>query len=142
MIPHMLTELRRAIGLVKVLCGVMVPVIVSSLGQTGGSTNMVLGNASIVVSILGTLATALEDFFQFGVRAASRVTCVNKLDRAFWEFQGLSGRFANYSVCTGTAFQKFAGYVEQFLFVAEESFVSTISTGQEDSGSTAKKESR
>lgn len=39
---------------------------------------------SIVLSVLGTLSVALEDFFQFGARATAMKTCVMIIDKEFW----------------------------------------------------------
>lgn len=76
----------RTIGLIKVLCGVLVPAIVSSLStfEPGSPERTFLMQTSIVLSVLGTLSVALEDFFQFGARATAMKTCVMIIDKEFW----------------------------------------------------------
>lgn len=123
----------RMIGLTKVLCGVLVPVIISTLGTVSKSSiwNTVLANSSIVLSVLGTFATALEDFFQFGVRAANRTTCLSKLDRVFWEFQGMSGQFEDFQEQSGDAFRHFAFACEQNVFMVEDLHLSAMFSSDE-----------
>lgn len=68
------------------LCGVLVPAIVSSLTtfEPGSPERAILMQTSIVLSVLGTLSVALEDFFQFGARATAMKTCVMIIDKEFW----------------------------------------------------------
>lgn len=62
------------------------PAIVSSLStfEPGSPQRAVLMQTSIVLSVLGTLSVALEDFFQFGARATAMKTCVMIIDKEFW----------------------------------------------------------
>lgn len=122
----------RVIGLIKVLCGVVVPVFISSTSQVDGKLKEIFTNASIVVSILGTLVTALEDFFEFGIRCANRMTCLSRMDREFWEFQGLSGHYSSYTIWSGPAFQRLASGCEEFLFNVEENYLQTIGSTKDD----------
>ena len=57
----------RLIGLIKTLCGVLVPAIVSTLStfEAGSQERGALMLTSILVSVLGTISTALEDFYQY-----------------------------------------------------------------------------
>lgn len=57
----------RLIGLIKTLCGVLVPAIVTTLSTFAPESRerSILMIVSIMVSVLGTLSTALEDFYQY-----------------------------------------------------------------------------
>ena len=57
----------RLTGLIKTLCGVLVPAIVSTLStlEAESQQRAALMLLSICVSVLGTLSTALEDFYQY-----------------------------------------------------------------------------
>lgn len=62
------------------------PAIVSSLStfEPASPERTFLMQTSIVLSVLGTLSVALEDFFQFGARATAMKTCVMIIDKEFW----------------------------------------------------------
>lgn len=52
-------------------------------------------------AVIGTVATALEDFFRFGMRATARKIAHTRIMRTFWEYHGLSGTFKHYKYHTG-----------------------------------------
>eukprot|EP00892_Ulva_mutabilis_P006328 jgi/Ulvmu1/4067/UM019_0045.1 len=126
----------RTIGLIKVLCGVLVPAIVSSLStfEPGSSQRTSLMQTSIMLSVLGTLSVALEDFFQFGARATAMKTCVMIIDKEFWEWYSCSGMYSridgvpNY-FRTHQAFQNLAKQIEETIFAAQEGYLNTIMAG-------------
>ena len=124
----------RAIGLIKTLGGVLIPVTVSFM-QSGNNIGFYT-NLTIIISLINTVATALEDFFDFGVRSAARRTAANTMEKLFWEFQALSGRYKGFTNQVD-AFSQFVEDTEKVTFHAEEIYVRTIkesASGDDDSG--------
>jgi len=118
----------RSIGLIKTLCSVLVPVLLSMMQQ--GTDLELWGNIAIIISIVNTVAVALEDFFDFGVRSASRRTAANHMEKAFWEFHALAGQY-RFFTSHRAAFRRFVEDAETITNKAEEIYVKTI---MEDAG--------
>ena len=99
------------------------------------------GNIAIIISIINTVAVALEDFFDFGVRSASRRTAANHMEKAFWEFQALAGQY-RFFTNHRAAFRRFVEDAETITNKAEEIYVKTImenaggAGGKKDDGGT------
>ena len=113
----------RSIGLIKTLCSVLVPVLLSMMQQ--GNDLELWGNVAIIISIINTVAVALEDFFDFGVRSASRRTAANHMEKAFWEFHALAGQY-RFFTNHRAAFRRFVEDAETITNKAEEIYVKTI----------------
>ena len=113
----------RSIGLIKTLCSVLVPVLLSMMQQ--GNDLELWGNIAIIISIINTVAVALEDFFDFGVRSASRRTAANHMEKAFWEFHALAGQYRFFTNHCA-AFRRFVEDAETITNKAEEIYVKTI----------------
>lgn len=104
-----------------------VPVFISSTSIfTEQPVNKVLNWAAIALSVVGTLAIALEDFFQFGARARARHMCVAKLDRNFWSFHALSGPWDMYNQHSGEAYKKLTIKIEDAVREAEVQNIATF----------------
>ena len=75
--------------------------------------------------VINTVAVALEDFFDFGVRSASRRTAANHMEKAFWEFHALAGQY-RFFTNHRAAFRRFVEDAETITNKAEEIYVKTI----------------
>eukprot|EP00892_Ulva_mutabilis_P001071 jgi/Ulvmu1/10965/UM007_0144.1 len=130
----------RVIGLLKTLTGVLVPVLISMTSVfTEQPQNRMLSWGAVVLSVIGTLTVALEDFFQYGARARARQLCVVKLDRIFWAFHALSGPWDGYEDHRGDAFRKFTVRIEEAVREAEVQHIATF-TGETDAGNNTRQE--
>jgi hypothetical protein len=104
-----------------------VPVCISSTSIfTENPANQVLNWAAITLSVVGTLAVALEDFFQFGARARARHLCVAKLDRTFWSFHALAGPWDMYDQHSGEAYKTLTLKIEESVREAEVQNIATF----------------
>ena len=111
-----------------------VPVCISLTSVFVGEVeNLVLQHMAVVLSVIGTMAVALEDFFQFGARARARRLCMHKLDRTFWEFYALTGPWDKFDDHTPAAFAAFAMRIESCIRESESAHIATFS-GVKDGG--------
>lgn len=95
--------------------------------------------AAVMLSVIGTLTVALEDFFQYGARARARQLCVVKLDRIFWNFHALAGPWDGYDLHSGDAFRKFTVRIEEAVREAEVQHIATYA-GETDAGVNTRQE--
>lgn len=94
---------------------------------------------AVMLSVVGTLTVALEDFFQYGARARARQLCVVKLDRIFWNFHALAGPWDGYDHHSGDAFRKFTVRIEEAVREAEVQHIATYA-GETDAGNNTRQE--
>lgn len=94
---------------------------------------------AVLLSVVGTLTVALEDFFQYGARARARQLCVVKLDRIFWNFHALAGPWDGYDHHSGDAFRKFSMRIEEAVREAEVQHIATYA-GETDAGNNTRQE--
>lgn len=117
-----------------------VPVLISMTSIfTEQPESRIFGWAAVMLSVVGTLTVALEDFFQYGGRARARQLCVVKLDRIFWAFHALSGPWDSYDNHRGEAYRKFTVRIEEAVREAEVQHIATY-TGETDAGHNSRQE--
>jgi hypothetical protein len=111
-----------------------VPVLISSTSViTEEPQSTMLNWAAVGLSAVGTLAVALEDFFQFGARARAWFLCAAKLDKIFWCYHALAGPWDMFEYHSGDAFKKLTVRIEDAVREAEVQNIATLA-GETNSG--------
>lgn len=115
-----------ALRLVTVVGAVIVPALVSinAVGHTTPTVTWLAFSISLVVAA----SAAVEALFRLGERWRHYRALVEELKTSGWNFQQLTGPFAQNGATQTTAFTRFADAVNDILKRETETFIAEIAT--------------
>jgi hypothetical protein len=109
--------------LTAIIGGLIVPALIglNLAGMIGNLLRWIVFGLSLVVAI----ASAVEEFFQYGERWRHYRKTVETLKSEGWQFFQRSGAYASYNTHKG-AYEKFTGRVESILQADVQKYITEI----------------